>query len=77
MGKKYNTRYLYTVWRNSDDMLMILDGTAEDCAEVMKITRAFFYKLMCVKNGVSEKWTIEKKSIAEIEAEIAEETIDD
>jgi hypothetical protein len=64
---KCNTRFLYSVWRNSDDKLMILDGTADECALAMGVKRQSFY-VFCNRGGNGD-WTITKKSIAEIEAE--------
>ena len=56
-GRKAET--LYSVWRNSDDRLIILDGTAEQCCSVMGITKNSFYKLMCASYG-DDKYTIRK-----------------
>lgn len=63
-----NTRYLYSVWRNSDDRLMILDGTADECAERMGMNRQSFY-VICNKGG-NAIWTIQKTSVSQIKAEI-------
>jgi len=68
--KPYNTRTRYSVWRNEDDRLMILDGTASECAKRMGTTRQFFYVI--VNKGGNQIWTITKKSVAEIEAESRE-----
>lgn len=70
---KANTRFLYTVWRNSDDRLMILDGTADECAQAMNIQRGTFY--IYLSRGCGE-WTIVKKSICEIQADINAENVD-
>lgn len=66
---KCNTRFLYSVWRNRDDKLMILDGTADECAEAMGCTRQNFYRY-CNENN--HLWTIQKRSIREIEEEAKE-----
>lgn len=68
----HKPRYLYSVWRNSDDMLMILDGTADQCAQIMGISRQTFYKIVCW-GGSNESWTILKNSVEEILTESAEE----
>ena len=65
---KHNTRYLYSVWRNADDKLMILDGTAEECSKAMGVKRESFY-VVCNRGGNGD-WTILKKSVAEIRAEM-------
>ena len=56
-GRKPET--LYSVWRNSDDRLLILDGTAEDCCSVMGITKHSFYRLMCA-SCKDDRYTIRK-----------------
>ena len=43
-GRRSNV--LYSVWRNSDDRLMILDGTAEACADILGIHVNTFYWLV-------------------------------
>lgn len=68
----HKPRYLYSVWRNSDDRLMILDGTADECAKVMNISRQTFYKLICW-GGTNESWTVLKSSLEEVLAESSEE----
>ena len=60
-GRKPGPQTLYTVWRNSDDRLMILDGTADQCAAVMGITKHSFYRLVCTK-AYGDRWTIMKIS---------------
>ena len=65
-----NRQFLYSVWRNKDDLLMILDGTAEECAKAMGIKINSFY--IFASRGGNENWTITKKKIAEIEQESAE-----
>ena len=45
MARKPGTpSLLYSVWRNSDDRLIILDGTAEQCAKMLGIELATFRK---------------------------------
>ena len=68
MIMNHKPRYLYSVWRNSDDKLMILDGTAEECAEIMNMSRQSFYKMVCM-GGCNESWTILKSSREQIKAE--------
>ena len=59
--------YLYSVWRNSDDRLMILDGTMRECLMVMGITRSFFYRFMCEYNGRNSKWTVTRSTTEEVQ----------
>lgn len=56
-GMKNNHVYLYSLYRNSDDKLMILDGRGSECARLMGVTYQWFYKLM-MKGGSNKKWTI-------------------
>lgn len=58
-----NKPYLaYTIWNNKTDELVILDGTAEECAEAMGMTVATFRSIMTkVKQGLIKKWTIKKR----------------
>lgn len=66
-----NHRFLYSVWRNRDDSLVILDGTAEECATAMGIKINSFY--IFASRGGNGDWTITKQSIAQVEMESAEE----
>lgn len=61
-----NTRFLYSVWRNKDDQLIILDGTADECARLMGVDRLHFYHIC--KNG-TDKWTIIKTPVAVVKAD--------
>ena len=67
MARRYRGRpatVLYSVWRNSDDQLLILDGTADECCKVLGITRQSFYRLVCAKKnaGYGYAYTIRKIS---------------
>lgn len=50
---------LYSVWRNSDDCLLILDGTAEQCAEAMDVSLKSFFKYVSWPD-YQAKFTIRK-----------------
>ena len=41
-------RVLYSVWRNSDDQLIILDGTTEECCKALGVKPETFYRYACV-----------------------------
>ena len=58
--------YLYSVWRNSDDRLLILDGTMRECLTVMNMTRTCFYRFMCEYHGRNGKWTVTRNTPEEI-----------
>ena len=61
---------LYSVWRNSDDKLLILDGTADECGAKLGINRNSFYRLVCsVNKGYGSMYTIRKIRREEAERE--------
>lgn len=51
-------RFLYSVWKNQDDSLVIFEATASDCARAMGIKRNAFYRMS--KHGGNSVWTIMK-----------------
>ena len=62
-------RTLYSVWRNRDDRLMILDGTAEQCAEILGIRKNSFYRIVYGKGkneGYGSAYTVRKTSVEQI-----------
>ena len=60
-GISKGPRYLYSVWRNSDDRLMILDGTASQCAAALNIREDSFRRLVSGKiENVGAAYTITK-----------------
>lgn len=66
-------RVLYSVWRNSDDSLLILDGTAEQCCRRLRIAKSSFYSLVCNTGKQADAiYTITKSSMDEIEREVNE-----
>ena len=66
-------KYLYSVWRNRDDKLLILDGNAEECAQVMGMTDVqSFYHLLCMKKG-RPKYTITRILAEEAERQQEDE----
>lgn len=64
--KKGQTSTLYSVWRNSDDKLMILDGTAEECCEILGINKKTFYPLVCKSAGQGAQYAIRKRKGSKI-----------
>ena len=62
MGKGRKPDTLYSVWRNKDDELLILDGTMEQCCERLGISRWHFYKIVnSEKNtGFGHAYTVRK-----------------
>ena len=57
---------LYSIWRNSDDQLLILDGTAEECCKFLGIQKNTFYRYAAVSN---EHTTYTIRRIKRTEAE--------
>lgn len=68
--KKRRPTILYSVWRNSDDMLIILDGSADECCEAMGIERTSFYEQLARNKGNGTKYTIRRISYVEAEREV-------
>ena len=52
--------FLYSIWRNGDDRLMILDGTADECCKVLGIPKKTFYEELSRTGGKGKKYTIKK-----------------
>ena len=62
----YHKQVLYSVWNNFTDEVIIIDGTAEQCAKAMGIKLESFYTAsMKASRGKNLKWTIEKKVLRE------------
>lgn len=61
-------KYLYTVYRNKDDRLMILDGTAKHCCEVLGLKQNTFYAYLSRKDG---PYTILRSTRKAVEADMA------
>ena len=55
-------KYLYSVWNNYTDELIILDGTVKQCADAMGISYKSFHTIRTrLKQGTLKKWTIEMR----------------
>lgn len=59
---------LYSVWRNSDDKLMILDGTVDEVCQLLGITKATLYT-KASRSSDTTKYTVIRSSRKEIERE--------
>jgi hypothetical protein len=58
--KNKPSQALYSVWNNDTDELIILDGTARQCADAMGISFKSFHSTRTrLKQGKLKKWTIE------------------
>ena len=64
-------RVLYSVWRNSDDQLIILDGTTEECCKVLGVEPKTFYRYACVSSDETP-YSIRKVYKDELEREAEE-----
>ena len=64
---KFNCYCLYTVYDEKHDGLpIIIDGTAEECARLMGLTkRSFFIYVWRMKKGLLKKWFIESSYVDE------------
>lgn len=65
--------FRYTVYDNRTDELVILDGTAQECAKDMGLTMSSFYTAAS-RSGTDrwKKWTILKIFTDDLEMEEAE-----
>ena len=60
MGKHKQPKVLYSIYRNSDDALLVFDKSAEYCCEFLGITQRSFYERLSRTGGDWEKFTIRK-----------------
>ena len=75
MGKHRQKRkptVLYSIWRNLDDRLIVLDATAEQCCEILGVTTRTFYEELSRNKGDGEKYTIRKIRREDAERECEE-----
>lgn len=67
--RTYNKHFLFSVWNNYTDEVVIIDGNNVECAKAMGISVKSFYPLLTrVKQGKVQKWTIEKKVLREVKS---------
>lgn len=61
-GKNKHSHFLYTVYDNRTDELIILDGTPEECARALGTTlNGWWTTLSRVRSGIRKKWHIEQR----------------
>jgi hypothetical protein len=61
----------YSVYRNKDDMPVIIDGTAEECAKAMGVTLNSFYRTVCrAKQGRLKRYTVIWRYMDETEEDL-------
>ena len=61
------SRWLYSVYRNDNDRLVVLDAPPQDAIRAMKVKPNTFYRILALSGGKNEKWTIirtEKNEVA-------------
>lgn len=64
--RTYGKHFLFSVWNNITDEVIIIDGNNVECAKAMGISVNSFYSVVSrAKHGKSKKWTIEKKVFME------------
>ena len=68
-GKPHVRRFLYSVWRNSDDQLMILDGTTEECCRRLHVKKASFRSMVCMSSDTT-KYRIIRTNVDDIQSEV-------
>ena len=63
---------VYSVWRNSDDKLLILDGTVQECCELLGITPQAVRRLAVRTNKTRNdggKYTVMKAKMEQVKRE--------
>lgn len=56
----------YTVYDNSTDFPLVVDGTAEECARILKRSRNSFYCMVDrVRKGKNKKFTVLTRMVDE------------
>ena len=62
---------VYSVWRNSDDQLLILDKPAKECSKLLGIAEQSFRRIAgsTDKNGYGNAYTIRKARIEQVKRE--------
>ena len=68
---KGNYNIVYSVWRNNDDQLLILDKPAKECSKILGITEQSFRRIAgsSDKNGYGNAYTIRKARIEQVKRE--------
>lgn len=57
--KESRSYVLYSIWDNRTDELVILDGTAQQCADMLRRSVNSFYATVSrAKSGFIKRWTI-------------------
>ena len=69
MRKNRENKYVYSIWDNITDNLIILDGSAGKCAEALglKTAKNFYDMYGRFKRGKLKKYHIERTSLKNIE----------
>ena len=68
--------WLYSVYRNKDDRLMVLDVPAAKAMEILGLKRPqSFYHFMSISGGKGRFYTVIKKSRKEVEEDVEEGAI--
>ena len=73
MGRKPGTSStLYSVWRNSDDKLLILDGTIEECCRRLGVAPQTIRRLAVHTEKTRNddgRYTIRKMKVSDVKRE--------
>ena len=72
MAGNNEIKWLYSIYRNSDDKLLALDVPIHEAARITGMQKGSIYCLFAKHGGINRVWTITKKSIAEVEKETNE-----
>ena len=63
VSMKQHPRKLYTIYRNKDDLLIVFEQPAGNCAEIMGISRTAFFSAISRNNH--GKYTVIKTEYVE------------
>ena len=62
--RTYNKHFLFSVWNNITDEVVVIDGNYIECSKAMGVSVKSFYTLVSKAcRGKMKKWTIEKREI--------------
>ena len=62
--RTYNKHFLFSVWNNITDEVVVIDGNYIECSKAMGVSVKSFYTLVSKAcRGKMKKWMIEKREI--------------
>ncbi len=69
----HNPKYLYSLYRNSDDRLMAFDTDIHEIARIAGFANAkSVIWMFATHKNINKKWTITRELVKNVEAEVNE-----